>query len=362
MDLANLLTRLRERPDTEHQAAFIRIVIALAASIYLAVTLHLGRLPAVQPWKIVAVIVFSNVYALSMITHIILFPQVCVPRRIVSIIVDLAITIFTIWLTAEAGLAFVAMFQFNAIGNGLRFGNHYLYLSCTLGVIGIVVLMFTSEFWAVHRTLGVGMLIATMVVPLYVANLIRNLHVALARLRTMATHDPLTGLKNRQGFYEEIARTLALAEKKRSTFAVIFVDLDGFKPVNDTLGHAAGDKMLKVVGQRLHEHVRKSDVVARIGGDEFVIIMRETSRTAIPAIADQVIRAVAMPYAIGGSTVTLTSSIGIAVYPENGRTVDELVAKADDAMYQSKRQGGGGYCMQGETELDGIMRRMMPSN
>ncbi|MHB8715855.1 MAG: GGDEF domain-containing protein, partial [Sulfuricaulis sp.] len=104
------------------------------------------------------------------------------------------------------------------------------------------------------------------------------------------------------------------------------------------------------------------DVVARIGGDEFVILMPDVQRTAIPAVADQIIRAVAVPYTLFGTTVTLTSSVGIAVYPESGLRVDELVAKADRAMYQSKRLGGDRFCMEGDAGVSSMMSRPAPSS
>lgn len=360
MSISGFWHRLNQRPDTEHQAAIIRIVIAVAASMYMLVAMRMGRLTHVEPWKVVALIAFSGVYAVGVLVHILARPQICIPRRVFCIALDLGATTFTLFLLGEAGLPFIGMLMFCPIGNGFRFGTRYLYLACLIGVLGFTVVMFKSNYWASHLTLDVGILIAMLVVPMYVASLIRHLHAALARLRTMATHDPLTSLPNRQGFYETVDHTLALSKRNGSCFAIIFVDLDGFKPVNDSLGHAAGDEMLRMVAQRLRDHVRKDDVVARIGGDEFVIVMPDVKQTAIRAVIDQVIHAIALPYTLSGRSITLTTSVGIAFYPESAHTVDELVAKADSAMYQSKRLGGDRFCMAGDASASSMISRPAP--
>jgi len=354
--------RLRQRPDTEHQAGYIRILIAAIASSYLAAIMLMGNLGSVDRAQVAGFVLFCDLYALGVMIHIVLRPQICVPRRILSIVFDIGATTYGLYFLGESGVPIFGMLIFNPIGNGFRFGTRYLFFSCALGMLGFVTVLLTSEYWMLHRTFGAGILIAMLVVPMYVASLIRDLHAALSRLRTMATHDPLTGLPNRQAFYDVVTQTLTLAERKDSSFAIIFLDLDGFKPVNDTLGHAAGDEMLKLVAQRLRDHVRNSDVVARIGGDEFVIIMPDIKITSIPAIADQVIRAVAAPYVISGRTVTLTSSLGIATYPDGGRTVDALVAQADSAMYKSKRGGGDRFCMDGDPRASGLMSNLTSPN
>ncbi|MHB8715719.1 MAG: diguanylate cyclase domain-containing protein [Sulfuricaulis sp.] len=263
-----LLQRLSHRPDTEHQAAAIRIVIALAASTYMLIAMHMGYVPHSAKWKVLGLIAVTGVYCLGVTVHILARSQVCVTRRIISIAFDLGATTYCLFVLGEVGLPFLGMFMFNAIGNGLRFGTRYLYLACALGVLGFTFVMMKSDYWAAHQTLDAGILIAMLVVPMYVASLVRNLHAALSRLGTMATHDPLTELPNRQGFYDKVSQTLAISERNRASFAIIFVDLDAFRPVNDNLGHAAGDEMLRIVARRLHDHVRKGDVVARIGRDE----------------------------------------------------------------------------------------------
>jgi diguanylate cyclase (GGDEF)-like protein len=169
-------------------------------------------------------------------------------------------------------------------------------------------------------------------------------------MRSMATHDSLTGLPNRHSFYEHLHHEIRLAEQNGVPFAVVFVDLDGFKPINDALGHAVGDVVLKSVARRLEQSVRKHDIISRYGGDEYVIILTDIRKNEVPSVAHKIISMIAIPYEAGGKTVSLTSSVGIATYPNSGLTVDELVAHADAAMYRSKRSGRNFFCLDGELQ------------
>jgi diguanylate cyclase (GGDEF)-like protein len=173
-------------------------------------------------------------------------------------------------------------------------------------------------------------------------------------MRKIATHDNLTGLPNRHSFYEQLQHSLKIAEQNNTTFAVVFIDLDGFKPINDVLGHAAGDEVLRSVAYRLKQCVRHGDMVTRIGGDEFVIILSAIDAIALLSVVRKIIDIIAAPHKVAGTTVTLTSSVGVATYPASGRTVDELVAHADAAMYRSKRAGRNCFCLDGETQTVSI--------
>lgn len=172
---------------------------------------------------------------------------------------------------------------------------------------------------------------------------------ALARARTeladaqrAAGNDALTGLPNRQGFWIPSRRALSSHGQGRHALALLFVDLDGFKAVNDRLGHAVGDALLRVVGARLAGAVRDGDLVCRHGGDEFLCLL---TRLAVPqhaaSIARDLINAIAVPCHIGRHQVHVRASIGIAMYPHDGRTIGALVASADAAMYRAKASGLG---------------------
>jgi diguanylate cyclase (GGDEF)-like protein len=162
----------------------------------------------------------------------------------------------------------------------------------------------------------------------------------LVLARRAAHSDALTGLPNRLGFDRPSRRVLAEHDSGEQLLALLFVDLDGFKAVNDRLGHDAGDELLRVVGARLRHAMREGDLVCRHGGDEFVCLLphlADAGRAA--AIAEGLVRAIAAPCQIGPHPVRVTASIGLAMYPRDGSTVGALVRSADAAMYAAKSCG-----------------------
>jgi diguanylate cyclase (GGDEF)-like protein/PAS domain S-box-containing protein len=160
-------------------------------------------------------------------------------------------------------------------------------------------------------------------------------------LRYMATHDALTGLPNRVRLIEELSVEKDRAMKETTSFAVMFIDLDGFKAVNDSLGHEAGDKLLRQVSERLASSIRKNDLAARIGGDEFVVALLDLGdRGIIEKLARKILDALAEPFDLGnGDEVNIGGSIGIAIFPGHGETTETLLKNADAAMYNVKATG-----------------------
>lgn len=163
-------------------------------------------------------------------------------------------------------------------------------------------------------------------------------------LEELALHDPLTGLANRRLLVDRMSVAVAQARRSKTTMAVMFLDLDGFKDVNDTLGHGAGDSVLKGVASRLTSTVREEDTVARLGGDEFVITLPHIRGTADAAgMAAKIIDAVSQPYDIDGRAVRMTTSVGIGIYPNDGKDAEALMNSADTALYEAKRTGKNTY-------------------
>ncbi len=169
--------------------------------------------------------------------------------------------------------------------------------------------------------------------------------VSLARqVAYHATHDPLTDLANRTLLLERLADMIARAERRKHVLAVLFIDLDGFKHINDTMGHRAGDQLLRTIAGRLNARARQSDVVARWGGDEFVVVIEHLRDEAIvPRILKAMLDAIRMPTEIDGIETTVTASIGVSFYPRNGEDIDSLLERADVAMYRIKREGGDAF-------------------
>lgn len=163
---------------------------------------------------------------------------------------------------------------------------------------------------------------------------------ALATIQDMATHDSLTGLHNRASMTDALEHAVNMARRNDEGLAIFFIDLDGFKSVNDTLGHATGDQLLREIAQRLRARVRQSDLVARLGGDEFVVMVETISdRLGLQLLASKLLTAIAEPMQLQGHEVTVTASIGIAVFPDDGIDVSTLLANADMAMYRAKALG-----------------------
>lgn len=160
------------------------------------------------------------------------------------------------------------------------------------------------------------------------------------RVAHLAHHDMLTGLLNRLSLTNRLEQALATARREEHRLAVLFIDMDRFKAVNDTLGHAAGDKLLVDVAQRLGEIVRGSDIVARLGGDEFVVVLTEVEgAAAVARVAEKILQSLGKPYAIGGNEVHSTPSIGVAFFPTDGTDSTTLMKNTDTAMYHAKGKG-----------------------
>ena len=165
---------------------------------------------------------------------------------------------------------------------------------------------------------------------------------AEARLDHLAHHDPLTGLPNRLMFIEQLRHSIGLAERGKRQLAVLFIDLDRFKEVNDTLGHAVGDELLIAATKRLVGHLRRSDMLARLGGDEFICTIEDVRDVhEVGVVADKLIELLSQPFLIGEYELFVSASVGICLYPNDGDDVDTLVRNADTAMYQAKANGRG---------------------
>ncbi len=173
---------------------------------------------------------------------------------------------------------------------------------------------------------------------------VTQLKASEARERHLAYHDPLTGLPNRRLLQDRMERSFSLARRNKTQVAVLLVDLDNFKVVNDRYGHSVGDRVLQEVANRLRGCIREADTVARHGGDEFVVLLPELQRAqdAARVVADKIIAESAALLRVGALEFRITTSIGIALYPRDGEETDALVLRADEAMYRMKQEGGGG--------------------
>jgi two-component system cell cycle response regulator len=174
--------------------------------------------------------------------------------------------------------------------------------------------------------------------------LYRQLEVYNRELEAMALHDALTGLPNRLLLMDRLASAIAHARRNKEIMAVLFLDLDGFKQINDTLGHDVGDAVLQLVADRLVATVRQMDIVARFGGDEFIIGLCELNRDEdLARLMSKLIEVISQPCDIQGHNLSITTSIGVGLYPQHGEDGESLMKSADRALYEAKRLGKNNY-------------------
>lgn len=201
-----------------------------------------------------------------------------------------------------------------------------------------------AETYLTRATAGSLFLVLIFAALTRESRLLSQSHEKAAQVEYMAYHDPLTGLANRGLFTKLLQQELALAKRDGRSFSLFFLDLDRFKNINDTFGHDAGDQLLIKVTERLVQCLRSSDVIARIGGDEFIILLpQHKGDSSAKVIAEKIISAVAEPFSIHGQDINITISIGISMYPAHGQDEYTLIKNADIAMYQAKTHGRSNY-------------------
>ncbi len=167
--------------------------------------------------------------------------------------------------------------------------------------------------------------------------------VADKNIEFLAYYDVLTGLANRTLLHDRLAQVMAAAHRDKQKFSLLFLDIDRFKYVNDSMGHAIGDKLLQLVARRLLDCVRDGDTASRIGGDEFVVLLRETDEGGAAYVAEKILKSLAVAYDIEGTRISTHASIGISVYPVHAGDMDTLIRNADMAMYHAKNEGRNNY-------------------
>ena len=230
--------------------------------------------------------------------------------------------------TAMTAASFATGSFCGATVNGLRTdGLDKLVLVTSLAVLGITLLTSVLDARLAART----------------AQLSQSLKEANRELTQLALHDNLTGLPNRILLADRIDQAMGKVDAQGGMFALMFLDLDGFKPVNDVFGHHVGDQLLRAVALRMRENFHRHDTLARIGGDEFVLLVELEDGEEAVTVASRQVALVSQPFSVQEHDLQVTVSIGISLYPGNGRTQQELLMNADAAMYHAKSAGKNGY-------------------
>jgi diguanylate cyclase (GGDEF)-like protein len=215
-----------------------------------------------------------------------------------------------------------------------------------------------ARSYLLRTELDTRRLVTAVESALSIQRTLEQLSAARERARGLATRDQLTGLANRLCFQDRIVQAVAIARRSQHGVAVMFLDLDGFKMINDTLGHAVGDGFLRAIAQRLSSCLRESDTAARLGGDEFALLLTHLSNEFDAAeVARKVLDSVSIPMALRSRSLVTTASVGISTYPKDGANPEELIRKADTAMYQAKQRGRNRYEFFTEEMNSAIRRR-----
>ena len=253
-------------------------------------------------------------------------PYVRQIRGLAAMLMGLAIV--GMHYTGMAAANFPAGSFCGALVGGLQGdGLVYLVLITTLAVLAVALLTSVLDARLEART----------------AELARSLTLANQELTQLALHDTLTGLPNRTLLSDRIEQAIGKVAEQGGCFALMFIDLDGFKPVNDAFGHHVGDLLLKAVAARLRGHLHSQDTLARIGGDEFVLLVELQEPDDAMDVAVKQVNLVSRPYRVAEHDLQLTASLGIVLYPGNGEDQLELLRNADAAMYHAKSAGKNGY-------------------
>ncbi|MGD8567186.1 MAG: GGDEF domain-containing protein [Gammaproteobacteria bacterium] len=338
---------LRHIQDEELSQAVARIAIMGILTIVLTPFYLFGSLTVHAPAISGAYFAFGVVWA-ALIHR---FPGDFIARRVIAIVADLATLSLAMYFVNSLGTALYPLYLWVIVGNGMRFGPQSLLISMVIGLCGFLTSVSLSSYWSQNIPGAIGLASGMIVLPLFYLVLIKRLHLLNDRLvqqldQTLyaATHDGLTELANRGYFFQRIEEEIGAGERYQHRFAILFIDLDGFKDINDTYGHNYGDETLKIVAGRLKDFVRKSDIICRLGGDEFGLLLHGLHNPEdLRELSQKLIRLLSEPMTINTQVVHVTASIGISLFPNHGSTPDELINKADQAMYRAKNKGKNRY-------------------
>lgn len=336
--------RLKKREDSEHEQALVRATVLFLVLCYFGIYSLFSN----EPISALGLMAVSTHFAYSLLVfgHIYFKPQINPTRRVISMVFDMITGSMALYLLGEMSAIFFFLYLWVSISNGLRYGQFYLYLATATSAICFSIVLAYSDFWGNNISIGTGLLLALILLPVHFSVLLNrlskansNLNSMLKQTKRMASTDDLTGLPNRNSLFSCLNGTIEEANQTGSSFSVLFVDIDGFKEINDCYGHNVGDELLKAVAGRIKHQIRKDDTFSRIGGDEFVGILKNIEDSGAKRIAESILQSIQKPFQIDDLKLEASVSIGIATFPIDGHSSDSLLSRSDMAMYHAKRSG-----------------------
>ncbi len=272
------------------------------------------------------------------------YPKESFARRVFAIILDLGIISAIVYHMGVQGAFSYPLYLWVIVGNGMRYGVKYLLISLGVAIISFAMAVYYSPLWQGELLFASALLMGFVILSLFYIKLIKQLHILnqklsqeLEKTKHASLHDPLTGLPNRSFFTTYLQKILSSSKRNKIFFAVAYIDLNSFKPVNDTYGHDYGDKLLQEVSNRIQTTLRESDFVARLGGDEFgIVLVTPDDIEGSMKCLNRLSLIISEPYTIFDKKITISDSIGLATYPYDGITETQLLKQADKNMYQNK--------------------------
>ena len=359
---SRLLVRYRSSTETEHEQATLRLFITCIGILYLWVIAHYNiigtvteRAEVIKLWEQWWWPSMYYLFALVHIVSLLVKPARLILRRNAMLFLD---NTFITILALHGGLftPFVAFYFWIAIGYGFRYGPGWLIYSASSSIMFISLAVYMVPTWNAGSTAGFSIILSLSIASGHAYFLLKRLKstqqklvLKASELENLATRDSLTGLANRALLMDRLEHAITLATRKEGDVAVLFIDIDGMKMVNDRIGHAAGDALLIEIANKLQARLRAVDTFARIAGDEFVIILEGVAdRQSVLNVADIVLEEVCSVTSIAGQDIKISASIGIAWLSSIPRMLwkpDTLIAAADEAMYAAKRSGKNRYCI-----------------
>lgn len=337
---------LFDSADPELAQARARLTIVSLVLSLLLIVLLVDNRPALPPfWRVADITAGYLLFSLLWLVLLTRTRRANRVRRGFALVADLTTVSVAMHAAGAMGTFLYPIYLWIICGHGIRYSIRYLLTAVVAGTGAFALVLVTTSYWQTRLLDGSGLLLGLIVVPVYLLALLRQMYKVNEKLTRelehsvyTATHDALTGLANRSCFFQQLETDIARASRQRREFAVLFIDLDGFKRINDTFGHRAGDQVLDQIGQRLRTFCRRSDLAARMGGDEFALILGGVSDDASAGdAARRIAELLNVPVTVDSETFQLSASIGVSFYPTHGTEPDELVHHADLAMYEIKR-------------------------
>lgn len=303
---------------------------------------------------------YTGMLAMRMSPPIQYTPMLFVASVLIAIAAALVALLIAFHLRSQHSGIAVAMKLGSAVVMGIAIsGMHYTGMAAAKFAPGSVCLAIDSTSAIASGGLAVAVGVVTLVILVGTlgvsslhAHFAQSLHVANERLRSIALYDSLTGLPNRLLFHDRLEQAISRAQRSGKKCAVMFIDIDGFKAVNDALGHDRGDDLLRQAAQRMCAAIRKDDTVARLAGDEFVVVATEISAPADAAkVAQNLVAELRRPFTLESNTATVSASVGISVYPDDASESASLLKNADAAMYTVKNDGKDAVALFGQPRV-----------